>query len=91
MAVSTQQLPAEDADLNNRSMSGPMHSGCRVGDFPATVQVAVESGMPEELRDRFPPGSALQFVLDGDRIAVFSDSPEEAPAGRTPLAQDRCG
>ena len=75
MAIPTEQLPAEDADPNNWSMSGPMHSGCRVGDFPATVEVPVDSGMPEEIRDRFPPGSALQFVLDGDRIGVFLDGP----------------
>lgn len=75
MAIPTEQLPAEDADPNNWSMNGPLHSGCRVGDFPATVEVPVDSGMPEELRDRFPPGSALQFVLDGDRMGVFLDSP----------------
>ena len=75
MAVPTEQLPADDADPNNWSMSGPMYSGCRVGDFPATVAVPVDSSMPEELRERFPPGSALQFVLDSDRIGVFLDSP----------------
>jgi hypothetical protein len=74
MVVPTEQLPAEDADPNNWSMSGPMYSGCRVGDFPATVAVPVDSGMPEAIRNRFPPGSALQFVLDGDRIGVFLDS-----------------
>lgn len=75
MAVPTEHLPADDADPNSWSMSGPMYSGCRVGAFPATVAVPVDSGMPEELRDRFPPGSALQFVLDGDRMGVFLDSP----------------
>lgn len=74
MIVPTEQLPAEDADPNNWSMSGNMYSGCRVGDFPATVAVPVDSGMPEAIRNRFPPDSALQFVLDGDRVGVFLDS-----------------
>ncbi|WP_127820444.1 hypothetical protein [Microbacterium sp. CPCC 204701] len=75
MAIPTEQLPAEDADPNSWSISGNVYSGCRIGDFPATTAIPVDSGMPEELRDRFPPGSALQFVLDGDRMGVFLDSP----------------
>jgi hypothetical protein len=69
--VATEQLPADDADPNSWSMNGPIYSGCRVGPFPATVQFAIDSNSPEELRARFPDGSALQFVRDGDRIGVF--------------------
>lgn len=75
MVIPTEQLPAEDADPNNWSMSGNVYSGCRVGGFPATVAVPVDSGMPDEIRNRFPPDSALQFVLDGDRIGVFLNTP----------------
>ena len=73
--VPTEELPAADADTTNWSMSGAMHSGCGVGDFPATIELPVDSNTPEELRSRFPEGSALQFVRDGDRIGVFLDTP----------------
>jgi hypothetical protein len=73
--VPTEQLPAADADTGNWSLSGAVHSGCAVGDFPATVQFPVDSNTPEELRSNFPDGSALQFVRDGDRIGVFLDTP----------------
>ncbi|MDQ7877177.1 hypothetical protein Q9R08_04225 [Microbacterium sp. QXD-8] len=69
--VATEQLPADDADPNSWSVNGPIYSGCRVGPFPATVQFAIDSNSPEELRARFPDGSTLQFVRDGDRIGVF--------------------
>lgn len=72
--VATDQLPAEDADTSSWSMNGPIYSGCRVGSFPATVQFSIDSNSPEELRARFPDGSALQFVRDGDRIGVFHSS-----------------
>ncbi|MDF2580672.1 MAG: hypothetical protein K0S49_2251 [Microbacterium sp.] len=72
--VATDQLPAADADTNSWSMNGPIYSGCRVGVFPATVQFAIDSNSPEDLRARFPDGSALQFVRDGDRIGVFHSS-----------------
>ena len=73
--VPTEELPAADADTTNWSMSGAVHTGCGVGDFPATVQFPVDSNTPEQLRSRFPDGSALQFVRDGDRIGVFLDTP----------------
>jgi hypothetical protein len=73
--VATEELPAADADTTNWSMSGAVHTGCGVGNFPATVQFPVDSNTPEQLRSRFPDGSALQFVRDGDRIGVFLDTP----------------
>jgi len=72
--VGTDQLPAADADTNDWSISGMMYSGCRAGAFPATVQFVIDSSAPPQLRDRFPAGSALQFVFDGDRMGVFLDS-----------------
>lgn len=48
--------------------------GCGAGPFPATIEVLVGPEMPDELRERFPDGTALQFVHDGSRIAVFSDA-----------------
>lgn len=72
--VPTEEIPEEGTETNGWSMAGLFYTGCRVGAFPATVQFAVDSSAPQELRDRFPPDSALQFVFDGDRIGVFLDS-----------------
>ena len=69
--VATEQMPELDADPNSRTMSGIMYSGCGAGAFPATVQFVVDSNAPQQLRDRFPSDSALQFVFDGSRIGVF--------------------
>jgi len=69
--VATEQMPELDADTNSWSMSGTMYSGCGAGAFPATVQFVVDSNAPQQLRDRFPSDSALQFVFDGSRIGVF--------------------
>ena len=69
--VATEQMPELDADTNSWSMSGIMYSGCGAGAFPATVQFVVDSNAPQQLRDRFPSDSALQFVFDGSRIGVF--------------------
>ncbi|MFE5409607.1 hypothetical protein [Microbacterium sp. NPDC056569] len=72
--VATEELPEPDADANSWSMSGIMLTGCAVGSFPATIQLAVDSSAPQQLRDRFPADSALQFVFDGDRVGVYLDS-----------------
>ncbi|MFF2487324.1 hypothetical protein ACFVSU_13050 [Microbacterium sp. NPDC058062] len=69
--VATEQMPELDADTNSWSLSGIMYNGCRAGAFPATVQFVIDSNAPQQLRDRFPAGSALQFVFDGSRIGVF--------------------
>ncbi len=53
--------------------TGPVYSGCRVGSFPATIAVGVDSTSPLELRAQFP-GASLQFIKDGDRIGVFLGS-----------------
>ena len=72
--VATEQLPADPSAADAWTMNTPVYSGCRVGDFPATVQFSIGSNAPQELRDRYPDGSSLQFVFDGDRIGVFLDS-----------------
>lgn len=59
-------------DEENGSFDGQMYSGCAAGTFPATVQFVVDDSLPEELRAEFAPGTALQFVLDGDRVGVFT-------------------
>lgn len=72
--VLSSDLPTDDDDVQNGySAAGPVYSGCRVGSFPATISVGVDSTSPLELRDQFP-GASLQFVKDGDRIGVFLGS-----------------
>ncbi len=73
-AALTSDMPEEGDPQNGYSASGPVYSGCRFGDFPATITFGVDSNAPPELRDRFPDAS-LQFVKDGDRIGVFVSSP----------------
>ncbi len=53
---------------------GFRYGGCGAGSFPATVEFVVTPELPEAFRQRFPVGSAVQFVRDGDRIGVFSDA-----------------
>ncbi|MBF4632756.1 hypothetical protein ITJ42_16170 [Clavibacter michiganensis subsp. phaseoli] len=43
---------------------------CGAGPISATVAMTVTSGMPDDLRQKFPDGSTLQFVLDGDTVHV---------------------
>lgn len=75
MAVTSDQIPAaEDFTTESWSVEGPIYSGCRVGVFPATIEVPLTADAPAELREAFPDGIALQFVLDGDRVGVFLDS-----------------
>lgn len=50
-----------------------VYGGCGAGIFPATVQFVVADGMPAEFIARFPIGTSVQFVYDGDNVGVFSD------------------
>ncbi len=56
------------------SYEGPSFYGCGAGAFPPRVPVLIQAGMPTELIVRFPVGTALEFVLDGERLGVFSDA-----------------
>lgn len=70
VAVLTSDIPEKENVQGGYTMSGPSYGGCRVGNFPATVTMAVDSAAPPELRTQFPNG-VLQFIKDGDRIGVF--------------------
>lgn len=52
------------------SVTGEVYWGCQAGSFPATA-----------LRERFPDGTALKFVLDGVRVGVFVEDDVRTPAG----------
>lgn len=71
-----EQLPESTDDPNGWSMNGGFWTACGVGAFPATAELSINSSVPGELRSQFPDGSALQFVLDGDRVGVFLDPAE---------------
>lgn len=55
-------------------INGPIYTACGAGQFPPSLSVRVSDDMPDQIRERFPVGSSLQFVLDGDRVGVFSDA-----------------
>ena len=50
--------------------------GCGAGAFEATVQIVVRGELPPQLLSEFPEGTALQFVLDGSRVHVYSAAGE---------------
>lgn len=69
-------IPTED--LANEPETGFtwVYSGCGAGPFPATVALTVDGQMSESLRGRFPVGTAMQFVFDGERVGVFAEATE---------------
>ncbi|MFC0198702.1 hypothetical protein ACFFIR_17680, partial [Microbacterium arthrosphaerae] len=54
--------------------SGPSTGGCSSG-FPPTAGLVVVLSSPEELRERFPVGTALQFVAEGSEVHVYAKPP----------------
>ncbi len=72
--VPTEDVPPEADPDGSSFVSGRIWGACSVGSFPATFAMPIDGDAPDELIDRYPEGAALQFVLDGDRVAVFLDS-----------------
>jgi hypothetical protein len=54
---------------------GMQNGGCGAGSFPATAAILVGRDAPDELRERFEVGTALQFVLDGSQVRVYASAP----------------
>lgn len=54
---------------------GILTAGCTAGEFDATTALLVNADMPAELLERFPEGTALQFVVDGSTVSVYADTP----------------
>ena len=67
-------LSTEHVQPDTESYNGQIFSGCGAGAFPATVEMLVAADAPAPLRQRFPEGTGIQFVLDGSRIDVYADS-----------------
>lgn len=70
--IETSDAPWTDDD--GTFQGGFRYGGCGAGAFPATVEFVVTPELPAAFRQRFPVGSAVQFVRDGDRVGVFSDA-----------------
>jgi hypothetical protein len=68
-------METEKIQAESDGFDGQIYSACGAGPFPATIQIVVTAEtLPATMLARFPEGSALQFVLDGSRIHVYSDA-----------------
>lgn len=73
----------DDDEPNFRSFFA---QGCSAGVFPASAEILVDEAMPPELLERYPAGSALQFVLTPTGVDVFVAAPIEPSTGPSPGA-----
>lgn len=72
--IPTDRIPEDYDPQQGWSYDAQIWGGCRAGSLPGIAQFLIDSGAPEEARARFPDGTALRFVFDGDRVGVFTDS-----------------
>lgn len=49
-----------------------LSTGCGAEEFPPTAALRVTETMPQELRDRYPIGAELQFVLVDGSVIVYA-------------------
>lgn len=75
--VPTEDVPPEADPDGSSYVSGRIWGACSVGSFPAAFAMPIDGDAPDELAERYPTGAAVQFILDGDRVAVFLDSNSE--------------
>ena len=54
---------------------GASTGGCAAGAYPPTAAVLVGPDSPDELRERFSDGTALQFVGERDTVEVYAKGP----------------
>ncbi|MCZ4068538.1 hypothetical protein O1W71_12730 [Microbacterium sp. H37-C3] len=74
-----------DDDQGDGSVTGSSYQGCSAGAFPAAVSFIVWDDQPEELLERYPVGTALQFVLTDAGVDVFvSEAPTSSAAPEAP-------
>jgi hypothetical protein len=75
----------DDPTSGDTSRSGSYYQGCSAGAFPAAVSFIVWDDQPEELLERYPVGTALQFVLTDAGVDVFvSEAPTSTAAPEAP-------
>lgn len=66
--------------MNARELPrGAFHVACGAGPFPPTLTSLVSTEWPAETLERLPLGSAVKYVLDGDRVLVYTAPPAAAP------------
>jgi len=71
--------------LSNADGNGTVGAaGCGSGAFPASAALTVSEQLPRELREAFPVGTALQFVLDGEQVHVYAKAPGVGEPTPTP-------
>lgn len=64
IGTDTCMLVVKSADVTLAAPSGgSLYWGCGTSAFPPTVQFEVTAGMPAELKDEFPVGTEIRFVL----------------------------
>lgn len=73
---STMCLYALSADDPAR---GAFAVGCDAGPFASTLTSVVTVDWPAELRELYPEGSAVRYVLEGDRVLVYAAPADGAP------------
>ena len=76
-------LVASTAELygDTNIISGTTAYGCAAGSFPASALLRVDTNLPRTIRQMFPDGTGLQFVLDGKKVEVYADhAPTAAPS-----------
>lgn len=66
-----------DVDSGEENFGQFFAQGCSAGVFAASAELLVDATMPPELLERYPAGSALQFVLTPTGVDVFVAPPAE--------------
>lgn len=69
-------------DSSPDSINGRVWQGCSAGGFPATAQFIVTADNAEGVKQRFPEGTAVQFVYDPttNEVVVFQLPPADVVA-----------
>lgn len=79
---------ADETAVNGRDdegfVSGYLMQGCGAGAFPAVLSIVVDAQLPAGVRERYPVGSSLQFVLEADLVSVYAADPPTTAAGGVP-------
>ncbi|KAA9089063.1 hypothetical protein [Microbacterium radiodurans] len=69
-------MSTEQRDENSSNSWSGYGQGCSAGAFPASLSFVVADEHPEQLRERYPVGTALQFVARETGVDVFlSEAP----------------
>ncbi|QLD12111.1 hypothetical protein [Microbacterium oleivorans] len=73
-------MSGAQAEAASNSGWSSFGQGCSAGAFPASLSFVVTGEYPDEFREHFPDGSALQFVLTDTGVDVFVSNAPAQPA-----------